>query len=144
MKRGVAIFSTAFSLLLAGFSLSYAKAILRIICDLDGGKVYVDGKLKTKCYKDEPVQIVVPAGKHVVEVKKTIDEDVYYYFKRVVNVGDNVRVTITVKPWKEYTEEYYYKICIITAKKEFCEDYLRRYPNGKYVDKIKSKFKLER
>ena len=120
------------------FNFSYAKSVLKIICDLDNGKIYIDGKFKSECFTDEPVDIIVSAGKHTVEVKRGNKDGSYYYFKRKVNIGDGTRLTITVDTQKILTDDYYYKKAISSKDVSDFWEYLEKYPNGKYAKKVKN------
>jgi len=128
-------------LLLFSVSSSYAKALLKIMCDINGGKIYIDGKFKAECYKDDPVEVIVPAGKHVVEVKKPIDENTYYYFKKELTVRNGKRVTIMVNSRKKLTEEYYYKKAQKSQALRDYGEYLERFPKGKYANQVREKLK---
>ncbi|WP_456402735.1 hypothetical protein [Persephonella sp.] len=137
MKKVKNLILIAFTLLLLDFSLSHAKAVLKIICDLDGGKIYIDGKPKGECYEGETIEIIVPAGKHTVVVKRFNRDGSYYYFKRKINVGDGVRITITVDSELVYTEDYYYNKAKKSQSSYDYWKYLKNYPNGKYAKQVK-------
>jgi WD40 repeat protein len=121
------------SKILNSFNGFFANSQLKIICDIDGEKVYVDKEFKGTCDADDPILIIVSSGKHNVEVKKINEDKSYYYFNKTVEVGDGVRLTIEVNAKKVYTDDYYY----YKAKKEKNPDayweYLQKYPKGKYV-----------
>ncbi len=141
MKRARATVFSVIFLLLLDFSLSHAKAVLKVICDIDGGKIYIDGKFKTECYNDDPVDIMLPAGNYTIVVKKFNKDGSYYYFKRKVDVGDGVKITITVNSKLKYTEDYYYKKAEKSQSVYDYWEYLEKYPKGKYVKQAKSKLK---
>ena len=137
MKKFVVLWFLFIELLLVSFPNAFAASQLKIICDIDGENVYVDGKFKTTCYADDPVLILVPPGKHVIKVKKFNKDGSYYYFKKVVEIGDGVRVTVGVNSEKRYTERYYYSRAKKSGKPEDYWEYLKRYPHGKYAKEVR-------
>jgi len=137
MKKFIVSWFLFIELLLVSFPNAFAASQLKIICDIDGENIYVDGKFKTTCCADDPVLILVPPGKHVIKVKKFNKDGSYYYFKKVVEIGDGVRVTVGVDSEKRYTERYYYNKARKSGEVEDCLEYLEKYPHGKYVKQVK-------
>jgi len=115
MMRDIAKFNywTAFViLLLAVTGIGHAQqAQLKIICDKDGQEIYLDGEFKTTCDAGEPVRIIVPPGKHVVEAKRPNDDGSFFYFKKEFKIGGGVQKIIEVQSEISYTPEYYKRRC---------------------------------
>jgi len=137
MKATVSFCGLILGLLLTFSSNVFAVSQLKIVCDVDGEKIYVDGKFKSTCDADEPVLVLVSPGKHVVKVKKFNKDGSYYYFRRVIRIGDGIRMTVSVKSEKKYTERYYYNRAKESRKPEDCQEYLKKYPHGKHAKEVK-------
>ena len=77
------------------FSVTNALAAggIRIRCDQDGAKAYVDGKLKGSC--TPKIDVMVPAGEHKVVVRTAVDKDGKYYemSEKLIDVGDGAAGT---------------------------------------------------
>ncbi len=54
------------------------QAQVKVICDKDGQEIYLDGEFKTTCDSGEPVRVIVPPGKHVVEAKRVNDDGSFF------------------------------------------------------------------
>ncbi len=131
-----------FVLFLYSFSLkSFASSVLVVKCDVNDAKIYLDGKFKGTCGREEPISIMVSAGKHKIELKKLNKNGIYYYFKKTVNLTEGVELTIKTKSRKRYTETYYWKKALKSNQPEDYLLYLKKYPRGKYARKAKAKLK---
>ncbi len=115
---------------------AYALSQIKVICDKNNESIYIDGKFKTECDKNEPVRILVKAGKHTVVVKKNDKEGRYDYVKSF-HIGDKVAKVIEVKTKPVYNEYHYYAQAKNSESISDCDEYLQRYPNGKYKNEIK-------
>ncbi len=115
-----------------------AVSQLKVICDRDSEDVYLDGKFKSSCDKDEPVRILVTSGKHLLEVKRDT-KDAKYRYKKSFKIGDGVQKIIEVDSKPIYSEYHYYKTAIDGNDKSLCKEYLKRFPKGKYIDIVKEK-----
>ncbi len=138
MKRFMGVF---FFLFFVFLELAEAKSMIKIICDVDDSKVYVDGKFKAICYANSTLKVIAAPGSHVIEVKKPLKSGIYYYYKKVVQLGDGVIVSVKVKSQKRYTETYYWKKALKSNQPEDYLLYLKKYPKGKYARKAKAKLK---
>ena len=138
MKVNISFCGLILGLLLTFSSNVFAVSQLKVICDIDGGKIYVDGKFKSTCYADEPIFIIIPAGRHKIEAKKYNKDGSYYYFSKVVEVGDGVRVTITVNSEEKYTEKYYWYKAKKRGNPQDYWAYLKKFPHGRFASRVKS------
>ncbi len=120
-------------------SSSYAISVVKVICDVNGENVYIDGKFKTDCDSNEPVEILTKAGKHILVVKKDNHDGSYYYYKKIFRIGNGVQLVIDVNSNLHYSnpEYYYYSKAKKSGNPEDCWAYLKKFPKGKYVRKVK-------
>jgi len=125
------------SLLLGLVTSSYAVSQVKVICDVDGESVYLDGKYKSDCDSGEPVAVLANAGRHTVVVKKNNGDGSYYYFKKHFRIGDGVQKIIEVTSNIHYTEYYYYSKAKKSGNTDDYWTYLDKYPHGKYIKTVK-------
>ncbi len=137
-KRKIAIISILTALLTI-FSVSRSEAIslIKVICDIDGENIYLDGKFKAKCNSNEPVTIPVKPGKHTISVRKNNHDGSYYYYKKVFRIGNGVQRTIDIASKVYYTEYFFYYRAIKTENILDFLAYLKKFPKGRYAEKIK-------
>lgn len=114
---------------------------IRLICDIDESKIYIDGEPKAVCYKNSTIEIDVPVGSHRIEVKKPINENTLYYYRKMVQLENKSVITIKIKSQKAYSEAYYWNKAKRTNKLEDYIEYFNNYPYGKYEEKVKEKLK---
>jgi formylglycine-generating enzyme required for sulfatase activity len=126
MQRPLVLLLLA-TLLLAS-SAAHAAAGLRVFCNVDGARVWLDGKEGGPC----PAKIVTSAGSHTLEVLKAIDASYQYYLKTQVNFPDGQPQKIDAKLSKTYTEEGWYR-------RGNDDEYLQHYPSGQYAKAIHDK-----
>jgi hypothetical protein len=118
----------------------YAISQIKVICDKDGENIYVNGQFKAECDNGEPIAIMAKAGRYKVVVKKSNKDGSYYYYKKSFRIADGVQKVVEVSSSLNYTEKYYMeKISSYKKIKDYCWDYLKQYPKGKYVKLVKSK-----
>jgi len=85
---------------------TYASSKIKVTCDRNGESIYLDGKYKSDCDKEETVVIFVNSGKHIVIVKKKKDKETYF-FKKIFNIGDKVEKFIKSKTIMQYPISLY-------------------------------------
>lgn len=113
-----------------------ALSQLKIICDKDGESIYVDGKFKTECDKDEVVRLIVHAGSHRLLIKK-VDKGAKYQFVKPFKIGDGVQKVIVSDAKPVYNEYHYYKEAQKEESLKACDEYLEKYPKGRYKKAVK-------
>ena len=123
------------------FGCGETESKIKLICDIDESKVYIDGKPKAVCYKNSTIEIDVTIGSHRIEVKKPINEDTLYYYSKIIQLENKSIITIKVKSKKAYSEAYYWNKLKRTNKLEDYIEYFNNYPYGKHVEKVKEKLK---
>ena len=98
------------ALLIVTFAISKVLALsqIKVICDRDGSRIYVDGKMKAECEKDEPVRILLLKGKHTLKVLKQDEAGNYEYIK-TFTIGDGVQKVFDVTTHIKHDEYFYYK-----------------------------------
>ena len=87
---------------------SYAISYIKVVCDRNGENIYLDGKYKSDCDKEESIKIFVSSGNHVIIIKKNNKDGSFYYFKKNFKIGDGVEKniksqTVIKYPQSEYT-----------------------------------------
>jgi len=123
--------------LLVGFSLNLqAVSQIKIICDMNGEEIYLNGKFKSSCDKDEVVRLLAQPGKYRVVIKKSTKEGKYSYIKNI-RLGDGIQKTVVVEAKPVYSEYHYYKQAVDQESLGACNDYKERYPHGKYLRGVK-------
>lgn len=125
---------------------SAALSQLKVICDRDGESIFVDGKFKTECDKNEVVRLIIQAGTHRLSVKKVDENGRYEYVKRF-KIGDGVQKVFESVAKPVYSEYHYYKKADKEKSLQACDDYLKRYPKGRYtrvVEEIKDYIKAKK
>ena len=110
----------------------YAISVVKIICDKDGEKIYLDGKLKTTCDKDDVIRLMVYKGNHTIDIRKKTKEARYHFSKHFF-IGDGVQKLIEPNIQPIYNEYHYYKAVVENDDIDACNTYLQNYPHGKYV-----------
>jgi len=139
MKKKLFIL-VVFSSLLWGFNFSHffkkPNSHLKIICNEDKEKIYLDNKFKTTCNEDDEISLTMYEGDHTLVVKTEPSKDYsYYYFKTKFKIGDGVEKTIKIDAKKFYTKQFF----IENAKKSIAYKflYLKQYPNDALSQQIK-------
>lgn len=129
-----------FSSLLLGFDFSHLfkkpNSHLKVVCDEDKEKIYLDNKFKTTCNEGDEISLTMYEGEHTLVVKTEPSKDYsYYYFETKFKIGDGVEKTIKVDAKKFYTKQFFVK----NAKKSIAYKflYLEQYPNDSLSQKIK-------
>jgi len=112
-----------------------AVSQIKIICDKDSENIYLNGKFKAECDKDEVVRLMVKEGKYTVIVKKR-DKEARYSYEKSFRIGDGVQKVIEPKVKAVYNEYHYYHSALKQESLEACKKYLKNYPNGKYKKEI--------
>ncbi len=113
-----------------------ALSQVKVICDKDGEEIYLDGKFKTECDKDEVVRLMVKAGRHDIEVKKR-DKEARYGYSKKFKIGDGVQKVVEPQVKPVYNEYHYYKSALENESLASCREYMQKYPKGQYLKKIK-------
>lgn len=120
-----------------------ANSILRISCDGDdvGAEVQIDGKFKGEC----PLDISVGSGSLRIKVtKKSDSEHEPQIFEQEIRLGEGVvkKLEVSFAPAKlnaqglsKEDDKFWAK----TSTKNDLQDYLKNFPNGKYVNKANEK-----
>ena len=108
---------------------------IKIICDKNGESVYLNGKFKAECDKDEVVRLMVKEGRYSVVIKKR-DKEARYKYEKSFRIGDGVQKVIEPQVKAIYNEYHYYKNALTQESLEACKEYLKNYPNGKYKKAI--------
>ena len=122
--------------LLSGFfTFSYAFSQIKIICDSNGEKIYLNDEFKAECNKDDVVRLMTTDGQYTIKVKKEDKEAKYNYTESFV-IGDRVQKLVEPHIKPTYNEYHYYKNSIRNNNLSSCNVYLKKYPNGKYVDEV--------
>lgn len=114
----------------------YAISAIKIICDKDSEKIYLDGKLKTTCDKDDVIRLMVHKGHHTVDIRKKSEEARYRFTKKFF-IGDGVQKLIEPDIKPIYTEYHYYKAVVENDDIDAYNAYLQNYPHGKYIRTMK-------
>ncbi len=132
MKRVILSFGllTIFGVYLFGAS------VIKVICDRDGENIYLNGKFKSSCDENEILRLLVKPGKYNMVVKKR-DKKARYEYKKSFRIGDEVQKIIEVRADPVYSEYYYFQNAISRDNKTGCDEYLKRFPNGRYKKQIK-------
>jgi len=113
-----------------------AKSLIQITCDAPQQKIYLDGNFKKKCKKGQMITLEVKSGNHILLAKSSY-QGAYYNFKTKFQVGDGVIKSININSKIKYTEKYYYYQVLNSKLESEAETYLKKYPNGKYVQQVK-------
>ncbi len=124
---GILIFVTTVNLM--------AISQIKIICDKDDESVYLNGKFKSECNKDEVVRLMVKEGRYSVVIKKR-DKEARYKYEKSFRIGDGVQKVIEPQVKAIYNEYHYYQNALKQESLEACNEYLKNYPNGKYKKAI--------
>jgi formylglycine-generating enzyme required for sulfatase activity len=128
-------FLIALVLVLFSFN-AYAGGGISVFCKPEGAWLYIDGAKKAKCQGDSmSVDIAVTAGDHEIKIFKQNTDGSYYSAKTKEFVGDGVRVKVSLNGSHEYGQTYYYNKC--QSDPSDCDDYIEKYPKGKYISKAK-------
>ncbi len=130
MKKRFCLVSLAF---LISTTMSFSESMLKIVSDQQESDIYINGKFAAK-YTGSNVIVTLPEGKYKLEMRKDMDDGSYYHFEKQYELGEySVRVTAEAKMEQILTEKYYY----LRAKKNGnifdYEDYIKKYPSGKYA-----------
>ena len=143
MKRDLTLLFLLSSLLW-GFNFSHLfkkpNSRLKVICDENKEKIYLDDKFKTECSDGDEIFLVMYEGEHTLVVKtEPSKEHSYYYFETKFKIGDGVEKTIKVNTKKYYTKQFF----IENAKKSLAYKflYLENYPNDSFAQQIRKKLK---
>jgi len=143
MKRDLTLLFLLSSLLW-GFNFSHLfkkpNSRLKVICDENNEKIYLDDKFKTECSDGDEISLVMYEGEHTLVVKtEPSKEHSYYYFETKFKIGDGVEKTIKVNTKKYYTKQFF----IENAKKSLAYKflYLENYPNDSFAQQIRKKLK---
>jgi hypothetical protein len=115
----------------------FAISKIKIICDRNQEKIYLNGKFKSDCKFDKTNYILVKPGKYKIEIKKKNKDGSYYYYTKTFTINDNDNKSIEVKSYIKYTKRYYEYAINNNYIKSYW-DYLKKYPNGKYAKIIKN------
>ena len=99
---------------------------LKVICDLDGSEIYVDGAFKTECDKDEPVRILVKSGRHALLIKKSTSDGIYK-FQKSFKIGDGVQKTVEASSSITYNEKHYYNLAFNSNNMDDVDYYLKHF-----------------
>jgi len=125
----------AISILLASVTQLAALSQLKIICDKDNERIYINNKFKAECDQDEVIRLIVKAGTHRVTIKKR-DKGAKYLFTKVIRIGDGIQKVIESYAQPVYNEYHYYENALKQKNLDACNTYLKKYPKGKYRKKI--------
>lgn len=111
---------------------AHAVAGLMVRCDQEGAPVYLNGKLKGQC----PARLTMKAGNYKLTIKKELEDESYYSYETQVSLvdGDIKKVDATLA--HIYTEEYYYRTAAKNRAVSDWDNYLSKYPQGKYSNEV--------
>jgi hypothetical protein len=65
----------------------FAISKIKIICDRNQEKIYLNGKFKSDCKFDKTNYILVKPGKYKIEIKKKNKDRSYYYYTKTFTIN---------------------------------------------------------
>ncbi len=105
----------------------------------DEADVYVDGEPVGEC----PITVKVTPGKHEILVKREFPDGSYFNYSKTTTVSSSVDVKkLPVYLVRYKGDKYYFRKTAKSGNEKDFEYYIKNYPNGKYIDKVKNE--LER
>ncbi|WP_353662904.1 hypothetical protein [Hydrogenimonas sp. SS33] len=109
----------------------FAASQIKVICDRDGENIFLNGAFKSECNKDEVIRLLVKPGRYKIVIRKK-DKNGRYEDVERFRIGDGVSKVIEVETKPVYSEYHYYREAIDSESAEACDNYLKRYPHGRY------------
>lgn len=115
-----------------------AKILLEINCMGAEADVFVNGEEVGEC----PITVKVSPGEHNIIVKREFSDGSYYHYSKTTKVSKMVEVKkLPVYLVRKKGDEYYFRKTTSGDPNDF-EYYIKKYPNGKHIQKVKKE--LER
>jgi len=111
-----------------------ASSLLKVVCDRDNEKIYLDGKFKTECNKEELIRLLISPGRHIIKIVKYNKDESYYNFMTNFKISNRKEKIIEIRSNLKYPEKYYYQKALKSIK--YAEIYLKKYPHGQYIEEI--------
>ncbi len=122
----------------------FAEAVLTVYTDISSGYLYLNGVKRGNVTDSKRVKLALKPGKYKVEIK-TDTYDAGYYYQGIGNIEifDGEITDITVNTNSVYTEDYYYKLAkyrdnLGNYSLNNINDYIEKYPKGKYINEVKN------